>query len=97
MDTELQYIRFLGLVLCFLGSIFLLIFSSDLLMLFVGWDLLGFTRFFLVSYYSNLRSHSAALLTALTNRLGDCLFFVFFGIRLSSAQSYSAFCVFLLF
>jgi len=80
MDSEVHYKRFLGLVLLFLCSMFILIYSSDLLIIFVGWDLLGFTRFFLVSFYGNSRSSAAALLTSLTNRVGDCIFFLVLGL-----------------
>jgi len=55
---------------------FLLIFASNLISLLIGWDLLGFTSFFLVSYYGNSSSHSSALLTGLSNRLGDCFYFL---------------------
>jgi len=82
MDTEIHYKRFVGLVNRFLFSIFILIYSSNLLLLFVGWDLLGFTSFFLVSFYGNSRRSSAALLTALSNRVGDCFFFVVLGLYL---------------
>ena len=55
---------------------FLLIFASRLVTFFVGWDLLGFTSFFLVSYYGYPRRHYASLLTALSNRIGDVFFFL---------------------
>ena len=75
LSSELVYARFFGLVICFLLSMFLFIFSGSLLCLFVGWDLLGFTSFFLVSFYGCRKSWSSALVTGLTNRLGDCFFF----------------------
>jgi len=75
---------------------FLLIFSANLVTILVGWDLLGFTSFFLVSFYGNRRRHAAALITALRNRVGDCFYFLILGLRLSS--SHISFCssVFLL-
>lgn len=78
IDLEIYFGRFFALILGFLFSMFLLIFASRLITLFVGWDLLGFTSFFLVSYYGNQRRHFASLLTALSNRIGDIfIFFVF--------------------
>lgn len=89
LDTETSFIRFIHLVFTFLFSIFLLVFSSNLLLAFVGWDLLGFTSFFLVSYFGNRRSHAASLFTALSNRFGDCFFFILLGLSFfSSSGSY---------
>lgn len=86
METEVEYKRFLSLVLLFLSSIFLFIFASNLVWLLVGWDLLGFSSFFLVSYFGNKRSHSAALLTALSNRFGDCFFFILIALSACSSR-----------
>merc|ERR1712087_270728 len=52
MDSEVMYRRFASLIFLFLCSIFLLVFSADLLSLFVAWDLLGFTSFFLSHFFS---------------------------------------------
>jgi len=66
-------------------------------MIFIAWDGLGVTRFFLVIFYLNWDRISGAMVTVLTNRLGDyCLFwfiaslffsgyFVFSSIYVSSA------------
>jgi NADH-ubiquinone oxidoreductase chain 5 len=65
---------------------FLLIFSANLVTILVGWDLLGFTSFFLVSFYGNRRRHAAALITGLRNRVGDCFYFLVLGLTLSSSH-----------
>lgn len=53
----------------------LLSLASSLFVIFIAWDGLGVTRFFLVIYYLNWDSISGAIVTVLTNRLGDyCLF-----------------------
>jgi len=77
--TESQYRQFFGLVLLFLGSMFWLVFAGDLLCLFVAWDLLGFTSFFLVIFYRSRSSFAGGLLTGLTNRLGDVFLLAYFG------------------
>ena len=79
MDTDLAYRRFCILILIFLGSIFTLVFSADLLSLFVAWDLLGFTSFFLVIFFRSRASLAGGLLTGLTNRVGDVLLLALFG------------------
>jgi len=77
--SEAVYRQFFGLVLLFLGSMFWLVFAGDLLCLFVAWDLLGFTSFFLVIFYRSRASIAGGLLTGLTNRLGDVFLLAFFG------------------
>ena len=80
MDSDLAYRRFSSLLLLFLGSIFTLVFSADLLSLFVAWDLLGFTSFFLVIFFRSRASLAGGLLTGLTNRVGDVLLLTLFGL-----------------
>jgi len=72
--------RFMILVFAFLFSMFLLVFSQNLLLLFVAWDLLGFSSLFLVFFYRSPSSLSGGILTGLTNRFGDVLFLLFFGL-----------------
>ena len=79
MDSDLAYRRFTSLILLFLGSIFILVFSADLLSLFVAWDLLGFTSFFLVIFFRSRASIAGGLLTGLTNRVGDVFLLALFG------------------
>ena len=80
MDSDLAYRRFTSLILLFLGSIFILVFSADLLSLFVAWDLLGFTSFFLVIFFRSRASIAGGLLTGLTNRVGDVFLLALFGL-----------------
>jgi len=80
MGSDLSYRRFSSLLLLFLGSIFTLVFSADLLSLFVAWDLLGFTSFFLVIYFRSRSSLAGGLLTGLTNRVGDVFLLALFGL-----------------
>ena len=80
IDSDSVYRRFLMLIFLFLGSIFILVFSADLLCLFVAWDLLGFTSFFLVIINRSRSSLGGGLLTGLTNRLGDVFLLSFFGL-----------------
>jgi len=79
IDSELVFRRFTSLLLLFLCSMFGLVFSADLLRLFVAWDLLGFTSFFLVIFYRSRASLAGGILTGLTNRVGDVLLLALFG------------------
>jgi len=87
LGSEPVYIRFFYLILRFLFSMFILIFATSLLGLLIGWDLLGFTSFFLVAFYGNQSSHAAAILTGLTNRVGDCFFFLLLAICFTGGYS----------
>lgn len=80
MDSDLAFRRFSSLILLFLGSIFSLVLSADLLSLFVAWDLLGFTSFFLVIFFRSRSSIAGGLLTGITNRVGDVFLLALFGL-----------------
>nr|AKS04401.1 NADH dehydrogenase subunit 5 [Parasagitta elegans] len=72
MDLEVSYRRFLCLVFAFLCSMCLLIVVSTLFAALIGWDCLGVTSFLLVIYYKNRKSLGSGMITALSNRMGDC-------------------------
>nr|UBR43051.1 NADH dehydrogenase subunit 5 [Magallana bilineata] len=60
-------------VYAFILSMIVLVFSGSMPMVLVGWDWLGVTSFLLVMFYDSKKSFDAAMLTALTNRVGDGL------------------------
>nr|AWE09675.1 NADH dehydrogenase subunit 5 [Crassostrea belcheri] len=60
-------------VYAFILSMIVLVISGSMPMVLVGWDWLGITSFLLVMYYESKKSYDAAMLTALTNRVGDSL------------------------
>ena len=74
ISHEKFFSRFHLLVFSFVARIILLIFSPNLISLLIGWDGLGVTSYLLVIYFFSHKSLNAGLLTALTNRVGDCLF-----------------------
>lgn len=71
MRREIYFGRFICLVLRFIASIFLLVFSPNIIRLLLGWDGLGVTSYLLVIFYQRNKSYNAGIITALTNRLGD--------------------------
>lgn len=82
LDCEPSYVRFKKILAGFILSIVIMIFLSNLFFSFVGWDLLGITSFLLVIYYKNRKSLGSGIITALTNRLGDCFFFCLLALQL---------------
>nr|YP_010954739.1 NADH dehydrogenase subunit 5 [Dorcus tanakai]WMW30124.1 NADH dehydrogenase subunit 5 [Dorcus tanakai] len=74
MSGDLSMNRFIMLVVMFVVSMLLLIFSPNLISILLGWDGLGLVSYCLVIYYQNVKSFNAGMLTALTNRLGDVAF-----------------------
>jgi len=79
IDREEYYARFILIVISFVSSIIILIFIGRLVGALIGWDGLGVTSFLLVIYYKNRKSLGSGIITALTNRLGDCFFLLILG------------------
>nr|YP_009740557.1 NADH dehydrogenase subunit 5 [Paratonkinacris vittifemoralis]QID03519.1 NADH dehydrogenase subunit 5 [Paratonkinacris vittifemoralis] len=71
MSGEKNINRFITIVLMFILSMGFLIISPNLISILLGWDGLGLVSYCLVIYYQNVKSYSAGMLTALSNRIGD--------------------------
>lgn len=71
---EWHVARITGLLLVFVFSMGLLIFSSGLIRVLLGWDGLGLRSFLLVIYYQRAVAAGGGLVTALSNRVGDVAF-----------------------
>nr|AMP43814.1 NADH dehydrogenase subunit 5 [Suragina sp. KW-2016] len=71
MGGDVNINRFIFLVLMFVMSMMLLIISPNLISILLGWDGLGLVSYLLVIYFQNVKSYSAGMLTALSNRIGD--------------------------
>nr|YP_010882174.1 NADH dehydrogenase subunit 5 [Phraortes lianzhouensis]WID87088.1 NADH dehydrogenase subunit 5 [Phraortes lianzhouensis] len=65
--------RFIILVLMFVFSMMFLIISPNMISILLGWDGLGLVSYCLVIYYQNIKSFNAGMITALSNRVGDCM------------------------
>nr|QUB07053.1 NADH dehydrogenase subunit 5 [Aspidomorpha difformis] len=71
MCDEINFNRFIFLVMMFIFSMMLMIFSPNLISIMLGWDGLGLISYCLVIYYQNEKSLNAGMLTLLSNRIGD--------------------------
>lgn len=84
--TDLFISRFTILVLLFILSINILLYIPHLIALLLGWDGLGLTSFLLVAYYQKPGSWGAAIITALSNRIGDVIILITIGWSLNQGH-----------
>nr|YP_009478334.1 NADH dehydrogenase subunit 5 [Gammarus roeselii]AVP50039.1 NADH dehydrogenase subunit 5 [Gammarus roeselii] len=71
MEGEVNYLRFVYIVMMFVVSMWLMIISPNMISLLLGWDGLGLTSYALVIFYQNELSGNAGMLTVMSNRVGD--------------------------
>nr|AXH38210.1 NADH dehydrogenase subunit 5 [Pseudoniphargus sp. 1-Portugal] len=80
MEGEKNFLRFVMILLLFVGSMMILIVSPNLISLLLGWDGLGLSSYILVVYYQNESSANAGMLTILSNRVGDVMILMSIGL-----------------
>nr|DAZ91244.1 TPA_asm: ND5 [Gammarus fossarum] len=71
MEGEINFLRFVYIMLMFVVSMWFLIISPNMVSLLLGWDGLGLTSYALVIFYQSEFSCNAGMLTVLSNRIGD--------------------------
>nr|YP_010269880.1 NADH dehydrogenase subunit 5 [Polygraphus poligraphus]QXG82905.1 NADH dehydrogenase subunit 5 [Polygraphus poligraphus]UJX85655.1 NADH dehydrogenase subunit 5 [Polygraphus poligraphus] len=76
MEGEKNMERFILLMVLFVFSMLMMISSVNLVSILLGWDGLGLVSYALVIFYQNVKSFSAGMLTALSNRVGDAALLV---------------------
>lgn len=75
MSSDRDMFRFLSILSIFTGSMGILMLSEDIVLLFVGWEMIGISSFLLISYYENrLEAIRAGFKALLYNRFGDVCF-----------------------
>jgi len=72
------FIYFITLLLLFILSMVILIVRNGPFLMFLGWDGLGVTSFFLVGFYQNWKSTNNSLTTFYSNRVGDGILLILF-------------------
>nr|AXI98565.1 NADH dehydrogenase subunit 5 [Pseudoniphargus elongatus] len=80
MMGDSNFLRFVMVLLFFVGSMMFLIISPNLMSLLLGWDGLGLSSYILVVYYQNESSANAGMLTILSNRVGDVMILMSIGL-----------------
>nr|YP_010994945.1 NADH dehydrogenase subunit 5 [Polypylis sp. TS-2018]WOZ13953.1 NADH dehydrogenase subunit 5 [Polypylis sp. TS-2018] len=86
MSEETYFFRFSLILLSFVISMCMLIFSGSFIFMLLGWDGLGVTSFALIIFYQSKDSLVAGFQTFLINRLGDVFIIISFVAFLFSGQ-----------
>lgn len=86
IKDEKENSQFLILIILFILSINILIFTPNILFLLLGWDGLGLVSFLLVIHYPSPKSLAAGYITVITNRIGDALIIISIPLIFSSLR-----------
>ncbi len=77
MHGDPRYARFFAYLNLFLASMLILVLGSNLLTLFLGWELVGLSSYLLIGFWFEKRDYAVAAKKAfITNRVGDVSFMV---------------------
>lgn len=74
--NELKYNQFSYILLLFVVRMLVMVTAGNLVHMLVGWDGLGIISFLLVVFYQHPNRQTSALVTGLTNRVGDVLILI---------------------
>lgn len=86
MEEDPFATRFIWILLSFVISMNLLIFSGSIFFLLLGWDGLGITSFALIIYYESGESQIAGFQTLMINRIGDVIIVLSFFLMCCGGQ-----------
>ena len=65
-------IRFVSIMMLFTFNMILLIISNDIILLFIGWEMIGIISLLLINYYNNrIEATKSGLKAIIYNRIGD--------------------------
>ena len=77
MHGDARYPRFFAYLNLFLASMLILVLGSNLLTLFLGWELVGVSSYLLIGFWFEKAAYASAAKKAfVTNRVGDVAFMV---------------------
>ncbi len=77
MLGDSRFARFFAYLNLFLASMLILVLGSNLLTLFLGWELVGLSSYLLIGFWFEKRAYATAAKKAfITNRVGDVAFMV---------------------
>lgn len=71
-SVEPMYSRFFAMLCLFAFAMYLLVISDNLLMLYIGWEIMGFCSYFLIGFwYGKDSARKAGIKAFITTRIGD--------------------------
>jgi NADH-quinone oxidoreductase subunit L len=77
MEGDARYERYFAYLNLFVASMLILVLGSNLLTLFLGWELVGLSSYLLIGFWFEQRPYAAAAKKAfITNRVGDVSFMI---------------------
>ena len=77
MHGDVRYPRFFAYLNLFLASMLILVLGSNLLTLFLGWELVGLSSYLLIGFWFERADYASAAKKAfITNRVGDVSFMI---------------------
>lgn len=77
MDEDPSFIRFFTKLNLFCFAMILLVQGINLIILFVGWELVGITSYLLINFwYTRLAANKSAIQAILYNKIGDIFFLI---------------------
>ncbi|MDL4820939.1 NADH-quinone oxidoreductase subunit 5 family protein [Actinomadura opuntiae] len=77
MDGDRRYSSYAAFISLFTAAMLLVVFAGDLLVLYVGWEVMGVCSYFLIGHHWEERANSRAAVKAfLVTRLGDVGFLI---------------------
>ena len=83
LEIDAHINRFISYLLLFTTSMLILVNSSNILLLFLGWESVGITSYLLINYwYNNINSNKSAIKAILYNKIGDISLLIFMFILL---------------
>ena len=94
MEKDKNKIRFIGIMMAFTFNMIVLIISQDVIVLFIGWEMIGIISCLLIGYYNNrIEATRSGLKAIFYNRVGDIslLYFIVSVINLFNDISISLF------
>ena len=72
MHDDKRYTIYYAMLSLFTGSMLFMLIANNLMMLFVGWELVGVCSYFLIGHFWEEKANSSAAIKAfITNRVGD--------------------------
>ncbi|MBN1680356.1 MAG: hypothetical protein JW966_08680 [Anaerolineae bacterium] len=89
MHGDAHNSRFFAYISLFAGAMLTLVLADNLLLLFIGWEVMGFCSYALIGFWSHKKSaYQAGVKAFMTTRVGDVLMLVGIGYLLLEASAF---------